>query len=292
MKERRKKALAMLLAMLLVIGLIPAPVSGALSGEGLVITGEGADAVTPLPASLTDGAVWTDKSVTSLGNGEFDITLTALGQDYKIEEPSDRENLDVVLVLDVSGSMGSNGRLANMKTAAASAAAILLGVEGNRVAVVKYSGEATKIQDFTTSSALVGTKINSLSDGGGTNIQHAFYTAQKTITDRSDATNKPIIILMSDGEPTYYYNSVQTETDQTNRLGNGSGSSGDHVWNTMEQAMHAKSAVDRLDIYTIGFGVNSLGDNARARATATLQPTAENTEDYRPWSGPWYNRQQ
>ena len=281
MKERRKKALAMLLAMLLVIGLVPAPVSGALSGEGLVITGEDANPVTPLPASLTDGAVWTDKSVTSLGNGEFDITLTALGQDYKIEEPSDRENLDVVLVLDVSGSMGSNGRLANMKAAASSAAAILLGVEGNRVAVVKYSEYATEELNFTTSSSIVTNKINSFTANGGTNIQHAFYTAHRTIEKRTNSTNKPVIILMSDGEPTYYYNSVQTLTNQTTRQGNGSGSTGDHVWNTVKQAMYAKNSVNRLDIYTIGFGVNSLGNNARARATATLQPTLANTVNYR-----------
>jgi uncharacterized repeat protein (TIGR01451 family) len=281
MKERRKKALAMLLAMLLVIGLIPAPVSGALSGEGLVITGEGADAVTPLPDSLTDGAVWTDKSVTPLGNGIFNITLKALGQDYKVEEPQNREKLDVVLVLDVSGSMGSNNRIANMKVAASSAAAILLGVEGNRVAVVKYSEYATEELNFTTSSSIVANKINSFTANGGTNIQHAFYTAQRTIEQRTNSTNKPVIILMSDGEPTYYYNSVQTVTNQTNRQGNGSGSSGDHVWNTVKQAMHAKNTVNRLDIYTIGFGVSDLATAPKARATATLQPTSANTVNYR-----------
>ena len=278
MRGNKRRAIALLLTLLLVFGLVPAPVSGALA-PGLQMKDIRADAPTALPDSLTDGAIWTDKSVESLGNGLFEITLTALGQDYKVEEPEDRENIDVVLVLDVSGSM-KGSRLTNMKAAATSAAAILLGVEGNRVAVVKYSREAMKIQDFTTSSALVGAKINSLSDGGGTNIQDAFYTAQKTITDRSDADNKPIIILMSDGQPTYYHDGIITPDNSPPRLGSGDGddTDGNYVWNTVKQAMHAKNTVPGLDIYTIGFGVST----SNAYAVATLQPTEENTRDYRP----------
>lgn len=281
MRGNKRRAIALLLTLLLVLGLVPAPVSGALA-PGLVITGEGANPVTQLPASLTDGAVWTDKSVKSLGNGEFEITLTALGQDYKLEEPEDRENIDVVLVLDVSGSM-EGSRLTNMKAAASSAADILLGVEGNRVAVVKYSEYAATELNFTTVASLVTNKINGLRAGGGTNIQHAFYEAQKAIDDRTEVSNKPIIILMSDGEPTYYYD-VVLESDPANsdRKGSGSSSSGQHVWNTVKQAMHAKNTVPRLDIYTIGFGVNNLGTNAKARAIATLQPTSQNTQEYRP----------
>lgn len=269
----------MLLTLLLVFGLVPAPVSGALA-PGLQMKDIGADTPTERPDSLTDGAIWTDKSVESLGNGVFEITLTALGQDYKVEEPEDRENIDVVLVLDVSGSMGSNDRLENMKAAASSAAAILLGAEGNRVAVVKYSDDAETVQDFTTNSAVISSKINSLSSGGGTNIQKAFYLAQRTIELREDATNKPIIILMSDGQPTYYYNGIIGIDSPLPRQGEGysSETDGDYVWNTVKQAMHAKNTVPGLDIYTIGFGVSS----SNAYAVATLQPTEENTRAYRP----------
>jgi uncharacterized repeat protein (TIGR01451 family)/LPXTG-motif cell wall-anchored protein len=280
MRGNKRRAIALLLTLLLVFGLVPAPVSGTLA-PGLQMKDIGSDTQTALPDSLTDGAIWTDKSVNSLGNGEFEITLKALGQDYKLEEPEDRENIDVVLVLDVSGSM-EGSRLTNMKAAASSAADILLGAEGNRVAVVKYSDDAETVQDFTTTSAVVSTKINSLSAGGGTNIQKAFYLAQRTIELREDATNKPIIILMSDGQPTYYYNGIIGVDSPLPRQGEGysSETNGAYVWNTVKQAMHAKNSIQGLDIYTIGFGVSA----SNAYAVATLQPTEENTRPYRPFT--------
>ena len=279
MRGNKRRAIALLLTLFLVFGLVPTPVSGALA-PGLQMKDIGTDTQTDRPDSLTDGAIWTDKSVESLGNGLFEITLTALGQDYKVEEPEDRENIDVVLVLDVSGSMGSNNRLSNMKAAASSAAAILLGAEGNSVAVIKYSDDAETVQDFTTNSAVVSNKINSLSAGGGTNIQKAFYLAQRTIELREDATNKPIIILMSDGQPTYYYNGIIGVDSPLPRQGEGysSETNGAYVWNTVKQAMHAKNSVTGLDIYTIGFGVS----DSNAYAVTTLQPTEENTRNYRP----------
>lgn len=283
MKGNLKRVFSILLVAVMLISLMPMPQSSALA-SGLTITGANANPVTAVPSSVSDGAIWTDKSVTYNNDGSFDVTLKAIGQDYKVETPKPRDCVDVVLVLDTSGSMKTGTKLSDMKQSATSAAAILLGATGNRVAVVTYSDMAHTKVGFTGSYSTINSTINSTSDAtklvadGGTNIQNALYTAQSLIKARTAAeTNKPIIILMSDGRPTYYQSSL-TSQSTANRVGEGynSETTGTYVWNTVKQAMYAKSQISNLSIYTIGFGVGN--DDY---AIATLMPTDDNTDTYR-----------
>ena len=268
---------SLLLSLLMVITMLPSPTFAL--PAGVSIESSGADPVTTLPTSLSDGQIWTDKSVENLGNGEFKITLSAAGQDYVLETVQD--SLDVVLVLDISGSMTSGTRNADMKAAATEAMNTILLNPNNRIALVSYNEYATLKQNFTGNATTLATSlsgINAQSDTG-TNIQRAFYIAQKAIKDRpiGEQTRKSVIILMSDGKPTYYYNGVITSNNNLTRQGNGWDTTSSHIWNTILQAMEAKAQISNLRIYTIGFGVNSDAD-----AIATLMPDDTNTYDHRP----------
>lgn len=114
---------------------------------------------------------------------------------------------DIILVMDVSGSMSSNNRLVKTKEAAYKFVDTLLGSgsSGTRIAMVTYSGDATVESNFVTSSGRnsLKNKINNLSADGGTHIQAGLRTAYELMLS-STADIKTIIVL-SDGEPTYSY---------------------------------------------------------------------------------------
>ena len=107
-----------------------------------------------------NGRVWVDKSVTidsnfnystfdTISNGEFNVILSALGQEFEVNQ-NKPVAADVVFVLDVSGSMQSMVSGSNITRAQASVNAINTAItklmESNsetRVAVVTFSGPST-----------------------------------------------------------------------------------------------------------------------------------------------------
>ena len=283
----KKKIFSLILVASIIFGMLPATASAAL-GTGLQIgeTSKNEDTKTEPRTSLSDGEIWVDKSVEYVSDGTFEITLSAAGQKYSIGNQVPGERADVVLMLDTSMSMGSgrNSKLENMKTAAQSAVDKLLGVEGNRVALVTFNSVATLSNDFTYDINALKGKIGNLKTASGTNIQNAFLVAQNALLNRNDRSRIPVIILLSDGAPSYYYESL---TNHDNRKPNYPTESNEAVWWTIQQAMETKRVIadnlkdndgpNELKIYTIGFGVGT-----NNRAIATLMPTEGNTENYRP----------
>lgn len=292
MKREMKKVFSFILVLMLIFSLIPSPISLAAIPAGLGVESSSADNPTTPPSNLEDGQIWTDKSVKSNGDGTFDITLKAIGQNYALPPEENPNPLDVVFVLDVSLSMtlGGSSKLADMKTAAQKAVDILLGVKGNRVAVMRYSNDANLVEGFTTNAAILKTKIGQLNSESYTNIQDGFRKAQGLINSRSDKSRNPVIILMSDGAPTRWVNYLITDQNNISSWQQDTSTPNNAVWWTIEQAMYTKTngtpntTADDIDIYTIGFGVGS--DN---KAIATLMPTDTNTSTIRPnittWSG-------
>ncbi|MHC1695356.1 MAG: VWA domain-containing protein [Eubacteriales bacterium] len=238
-----------------------------------------------LPATLANGQVWTGKTVTSNGDGTFDIALSAIARQFTQDsEETSYSKADVVFVLDKSGSMvnNSSSKLANMKTATQQAIRDILALSPeSQIAVVTFSAEAQTLIELTSTGATgqQDTTIGAItSDGGGTNIQAGFNKAYGILNGRSTARKqeaKPVIILLSDGSPTYSYDSTSfSNTTWSGRSGNGYDTTRTHVKNTVNQANAVKTALGTgAVIYTIGFDV---GDNDRA--IATLNPTQANID--------------
>lgn len=106
---------------------------------------------------------------------------------------------DVVLVLDVSGSM-SGDPLSSTKTAAKRFAQTVFGSEsGYRVSLVTYSSGSTVECGFTKYESTINNAVSGLGTSGDTNIGAGLAQAE-TLLDNSDAKYK-IIVLMSDGMP-------------------------------------------------------------------------------------------
>ena len=117
------------------------------------------------------------------------------------------QSTDVVLVIDASSSMdGSNIQAA--KTAARSFAQKLLAEDISadvNLAVVTYTERPSIECNLTDDLRKVTSAINDIAiwNNQGTNIQAGVYQARQLLKD-SEASNQ-VIVLLSDGEPTYSY---------------------------------------------------------------------------------------
>ncbi|KAG8060278.1 hypothetical protein GUJ93_ZPchr0002g24392 [Zizania palustris] len=118
--------------------------------------------------------------------------------------PTSRASVDLVTVLDVSGSMAGT-KLALLKRAMGFVIQHL--GPSDRLSVIAFSSTARRLFHLRRMShsgrqqALQA--VNSLGAGGGTNIADALKKAAKVIEDRSYKNPVCSIILLSDGQDTY-----------------------------------------------------------------------------------------
>ena len=206
----KKKFLALVLTLAMVLSLVP--VTALATGTTQPNIQNPASSV-----KSEDGYVELEKTAAAVEESDsdntFEITLKATVRNGK--EAGAKTSTDAVLVIDRSGSMNSieNGdRITPAQNAAKDFASVVLGDGANtqnRIAVVSYAGSATT--DIRLSSDLKSVKraIN-FNAKGGTNIQ-AGIKAARDILQSSKADNK-VILVLSDGEPTYSFRAVGTAT--------------------------------------------------------------------------------
>ena len=235
-----KKALALILTLIMVLGLMPAAMAAA-EPASLKQIGHYAPANddtggtlgepkegTLAEKTLEGGKVIISKTIAGTETeNEFEITLEVKTTET-IENVSSAPDAAVVLVLDVSGSMEGD-RLSRAKAAAQAFINSFAKDAGNaqrKVAIVKFSGEegfyffnqyisgidgAKTVQGWTEASSLVQTDgqqcvaIENLSADGGTNLHAGLLLAKNLLNDSSvkDIENKSIVLL-SDGKPTFF----------------------------------------------------------------------------------------
>ena len=117
---------------------------------------------------------------------------------------------NVIVVFDRSGSMNTNmggqTRLQRAKNAVNSLAETLLSKtdsDNNKVvkmALVSFSNDARIDQTFTDNYNTFSGKVNSLTQGGGTNWEQAIRIANQMEVDSDAAT---FIVFVTDGDPTF-----------------------------------------------------------------------------------------
>ncbi|EEF38218.1 E3 ubiquitin-protein ligase WAV3 [Ricinus communis] len=118
------------------------------------------------------------------------------------DSTNDRPGLDLVAVLDVSGSMAGD-KIAKVKTAMLFVIKKLSPID--RLSVVKFSADASRLcplrQITEDSQKDLENLINGLNADGATNITAGLQTGLKVLNDRSLSSGRVVgIILMSDGE--------------------------------------------------------------------------------------------
>ncbi|KAE9463439.1 hypothetical protein C3L33_04655, partial [Rhododendron williamsianum] len=130
--------------------------------------------------------------------------LTSRRQKRGANEPNSRAPVDLVTVLDVSGSMAGT-KLALLKRAMGFVIQHLGPYD--RLSVIAFSSTARRLfplrrmTDTGKQAALQA--VNGLTSNGGTNIADGLRKAAKVVTDRKWKNPVGSIILLSDGQDTY-----------------------------------------------------------------------------------------
>lgn len=191
----------------------------------------------PQPVEYNESFQWKAAQPTNISN-EYAVDLKTQGRASVTDNP-----LDIVLVLDNSGSMsdlGSNGysRWTNLKNSVANfidevtkSNASKTVENRTRIGIVNYASEIISTQNFSDNATTIKNGIplnNQTGNLAGTFTQEGLREGAKMLAT-SQKKNK-ILIVMTDGAPTYSYlglNATDPETitafDYTNYYKKGTG---------------------------------------------------------------------
>ncbi|GEP66723.1 hypothetical protein CBE01nite_44910 [Clostridium beijerinckii] len=155
----------------------------------------------------------TSTDVSGKVNEEIEVTYKVTPDPLALGDINVITDKEIVLVLDTSGSMsqaisGSTSRIAALRTAANNFIDKFKNETNVKIGIATYSTKANYDNNSIglTSSTQVTTlknKINNLRADGGTNIGDGIRYGLNMLNS-GNSTAKKYIILMSDGEPTFY----------------------------------------------------------------------------------------
>ena len=201
MKGKARRLLSWVCVLALCMSLLPVT---ALAVEQNVPTEGNSESYVQNGTPTTKDEVTVSKTAKWTEQNAYEITLSVTVPG-NVTIPG--QSTDVVLVIDASSSMeGSNIQAA--KRAARSFAQKLLAEDISadvNLAVVTYTERPSIECNLTDDLGKVTSAINDITirNNQGTNIQAGVYQARQLLKD-SEASNQ-VIVLLSDGEPTYSY---------------------------------------------------------------------------------------
>lgn len=232
------------------------------------------DATPADPLETGDNAVSIEKQInhekyaTLRDDGTYDLTLTVAG---KKGTETNKAKLDVIYILDKSGSMKEDFGGTSKRIAASNAiTALTKSLKQNanidaRFSMVTFSGNKTtgmwgqgdtKTWDdaevavsWTTDAGTIerGSKPTS---NGGTNYQAGIRTAKELLTSKR-AGAMTAVIFISDGDPTFYYNPDGYTRGDGNNNGNGGA---DNLKVCLDAAKNEIANLGVNYFYTVGVG--------------------------------------
>ena len=209
-----------------------------------------------------------EKYATLRDDGTYDLTLTVAG---KKGTETNKAKLDVIYILDKSGSMkedfgGTSKRIAASNAITALTKSLKQNVNIDaRFSMVTFSGNKTTgmwgqgdtntwddaevAVSWTTDAGTIerGSKPTS---NGGTNYQAGIRTAKELLTSKR-AGAMTAVIFISDGDPTFYYNPDGYTRGDGNNDGNGGA---DNLKVCLDAAKNEIANLGVNYFYTVGVG--------------------------------------
>lgn len=184
-----------------------------------------------------------DFTWSNIGRGRYTVCARAYGSTGSVVTSPGVEisvdpcypTLDVMLVLDRSGSMDSNNKFNNARQACSNFIGTLT-FPADQAGLVSFSNDPTNHQTLTYSSGPLLLALSQVPDPSGyTYMSNALRTAKAELTSARHNTNAaPIMVFLSDGEPS------------------------DAPSGVLAAAQFAKTNQTRTRIFTVGIGsVNS-----------------------------------
>lgn len=168
-------------------------------------------------------------------------------------------------------------RINELKVAARSFVETMKNVPNLKIAIIKYASDATIVSDLKNANdASLVTSINNLSANGGTNVREGLRKAAFLLNNENNNANKTVV-LMTDGNPTYY--STYDKLDNTNpqRYGTGSSTNSDTMTYTKSLAKN-QIGTKQYNVYSIGYGLDSNGTKYLKQIHASMKNLPDNTD--------------
>lgn len=136
-------------------------------------------------------------------NDTVNVTVQLIGDGYALHA----RPVDVVLVIDRSGSMGYNDSSGDIRIVSAKDAAYTfigqMDPSRDRVGLVSFSSNTTRNCNLTDNFASVNTSVASLVATGATQLRRAIYEAVKMQQEGGRADAVKAVIVMTDGDWNY-----------------------------------------------------------------------------------------
>ncbi len=191
-----------------------------------------------------EGTLSHEKYIKRNEDGTYDITLNASGT---IGSKTNPAKLDIVLIVDTSGSMKNDGKLQTTKDAVKALVDVFNAEDKKdsvdvRYKLVTFSTYASvETQQWVDGDKLYNDYVKWLSADGGTNYDQGFQKG-KTAIDSARAEAKKVVIFLTDGQPTYYGTRP-------------SGCGQDTSTNVMTSAINSAAKITCSDFYAVGIGL-------------------------------------
>ena len=228
-----------------------------------------------------------DKTVIAKGDGTYDLALTLSGAVGTATNPA---KVDIVLVIDKSGSMNENDRLNNAKKAANT---LIDALNTNkainaRYNIVTFSGDVDesnkgtnhKMENASKSSGWINTAagaknaVDGIRANGGTNYEAGLLQAQAQLDSARTGATK-IVVFLTDGMPTLRCSNPYKESYHGWEFYYGNGQD-DNGGRNLEAAKDAVAKIAMNRFYVIGTG----GADANILSALTNAATLANKKNY------------
>ena len=183
-----------------------------------------------------------EKYIKKNADGTYDITLNASGS---IGSQTNKAKLDIVLVVDTSGSMDDDDKLKDTKSAI-NALVDVFANEDKKVDVqyklVTFSTSSNIKTDKWVSGKSLKEKVKKLEADGGTNYDKGLANAATAINSSTREGAKKIVIFLTDGQPTYYGDGPKGYGNQTSK-------------STLDAAIESARKISCSGFYAVGIGL-------------------------------------
>lgn len=219
-----------------------------------------------------------------------DITVSGkiIPKDFEAEVPAK----EIVLVLDVSGSMADNvyvngkssTKIAELKKAAKNFVDKMKDVPNLKIGIVAYSSNAS-IKEVDDEILIDASKVNDLEEVidnlrayGGTNTGEGLRKATYLLSTSKEKNANKTVVLMSDGVPTfysyyysYYYKYFYKNIDDSNPKFDGKGNELDDDAVKYANIIGERIKESTNNVFSIGYGLG----NEKSEPNKTLKKIHE-----------------